>query len=280
MSKQRRVLRYQEKYALAEQLRPRYHTASRTQKTLFLDAFVKATGYTRKSALRLLHHPPGKSGTLTRPRAFLSGPKVQEALMLAWKATDGVCAKRLVPFLPVLLPLLERGGHVHLSEEDRHRLLAMSISTAERMLKTQPKPGKRNLSATTPGPLAKSQIPLCLFAPWEENRPGFVEADLVAHGGETLSGRFLFTLTLTDLATGWTECVPLFSKSANAVVAGLSQARMRFPFPLLGIDTDCGAEFLNEKVIAYCREHHLTFTRGRPYVKTDHCHVEQKMGPL
>jgi hypothetical protein len=87
-------------------------------------------------------------------------------------------------------------------------------------------------------------------------------------------------MTLTDPATGWTECVPLFSKHADAVVAGLSQARVRFPFPLLGIDTDCGAEFLNEKVIASCREHHLTFTRGRPYTKTDHGHVEQKNGAV
>lgn len=243
MRSQRRVLRYREKHALAEQLRPRYHTASRAQKTLFLDAFVKATGYTRKSALRLLHHPPEKPGDLTRPRASLSSLKVQEALVLAWKATYGVCTKRLVPFLPVLLPLLERGGHVHLSGEDRQQLMEMSISTAERILKTRPKPRKQNLSSTTPGPLAKSQIPLCLFAPWEEDRPGFVEVDLVAHGGATLDGCFLFTMTLTDLATGWTECVPLLSKSADAVVAGLSQARMRFPFPLLGIDTDCG-EFL------------------------------------
>ena len=185
MRKHRRVLRYQEKHSLAEQLRPQYHAASRAQKTLFLDAFVKATGYTRKSALRLLHHPPMKPGLRTRPRASLSDPAVQEALMLAWKATHGVCAKRLIPFLPVLLSLLERCGHVHLAGEDRQQLLMMSISTAECVLKNQPKPGKRNLSATTPGPLAKSQIPLCLFAPWEEHRPGFVEVDLVAHGGET-----------------------------------------------------------------------------------------------
>ncbi|HET8842337.1 MAG TPA: hypothetical protein VFN35_12770 [Ktedonobacteraceae bacterium] len=154
--------------------------------------------------------------------------------MLAWKATHGVCAKRLVPFLPMLLPLLERCGHVHLVREDRQQLLTMSLSTAERVLKNRPKPGKQNLSATTPGPLAKSQIPLCLFTPWEENRPGFVEADLVAHGGETLEGHFLFTLTITDLATGWTECVPLFSKSADAVVTvrGAEARRALRIFPL------------------------------------------------
>ncbi len=104
--------------------------------------------------------------------------------------------------------------------------------------------------------------------------------DLVAHCGENLDGRFLYTLTLTDLATGWTECIPLLDKSADAVLAALSQARKLFPFPLLGIDTDSGSEFLNEQLIAYCEQEQLTFTRGRPAVKNDQCHVEQKNGAV
>jgi integrase-like protein len=113
-----------------------------------------------------------------------------------------------------------------------------------------------------------------IFSQWEEHRPGFVEIDLVAHCGDHLDGRFLYTLTLTDLATGWTECIPLLEKSADAVRAALEQARVLFPFPLLGIDTDNGAEFLNAEVIAYCEQEQLTFTRGRPGVKNDQCHVE------
>ena len=119
-----------------------------------------------------------------------------------------------------------------------------------------------------------------MFSQWEEDRPGFVEIDLVAHCGEHLDGSFLYTLTLTDLATGWTECIPLLEKSAAAVRAALGQARTLFPFPLLGIDTDSGAEFLNEELIAYCEQEHLTFTRGRPAVKNDQCHVEQKNGAV
>jgi len=118
------------------------------------------------------------------------------------------------------------------------------------------------------------------FSEWEEDRPGFVEMDLVAHCGEHLGGNFLYTLTLTDLATGWTECIPLMDKSADAVLAALEQARTLFPFPLLGIDTDSGSEFLNEDLIAYCEQEHLTFTHGRPAVKNDQCHVEQKNGAV
>jgi site-specific recombinase XerD len=104
--------------------------------------------------------------------------------------------------------------------------------------------------------------------------------DLVAHCGNHLDGRFLSTLTLTDLATGWTECIPLLEKSANAVLAALKQARTLFPFPLLGIDTDSGSEFLNAELIAYCEQEQLTFTRGRPGVKNDQAHIEQKNGAV
>ena len=127
----------------------------------------------------------------------------------------------------------------------------MSLSTAERFLRSQHKPRLHGLSATSPCPWRKAQIPVRTFSVWEEDRPGFVEMDLVAHCGNRLDGSFLYTLTLTDLATGWTECIPLLEKSADAVLAALEQARKLFPFPLLGIDTDSGSEFLNEELIAY-----------------------------
>jgi hypothetical protein len=151
-----------------------------------------------------------------------------------------------------LVATLERQGHLQFSEEERGQLLAMSVSTAERYLRTQRKPGLHELSGTVPGLLRKDQIPVRIFTPWDEQRPGFVEMDLVMHCGDHLDGSFLYTLTLTDLATGWTECLPLLAKSADTVLAALRQARTLFPFPLLGIDTDAGSEFLNEELIAYC----------------------------
>ncbi len=167
-----------------------------------------------------------------------------------------------------------------LTEEERRQLLAMSVSTAERFLRTQHKPRLYGLSTTTPGSSNKGQVPMRVFSRWDENRPGFVEMDLVAHCGDHLDGTFLSTMTLTDLATGWTECLPLLDKSAEAVLAALVQARMLFPFPLLGIDTDSGAEFLNAELVAYCEREQLTFTHGRPGAKNDQCHVEQKNGAV
>jgi hypothetical protein len=259
---------------------PRYQQASPAQKTLLLDAFVEWTGYTRKYAIELLNHGEYAQQTIQRRRLPQYGPAVQQALFLAWKAAHYVCAKRLLPSLPTLVTLLEQHGHLCLTEEERRQLLTMSPSTAERFLRTQHKPRLHGLSTTTPGPWCKAQIPVRTFSEWEENRPGFVEIDLVAHCGDHLDGWFLYTLTLTDLATGWTECIPLLSKRADAVLAALQRARSLFPFPLLGIDTDSGAEFLNAELIAYCEQEQLTFTRGRPGVKNDQCHVEQKNGAV
>ena len=271
---------FQTRRALLRHLAPRYQQASSAQKTLLLNSFVAWTGYTRKYAITLLNHGEQDQEIIQRRRLPRYSPQVQQALFVAWKATHYVCAKRLLPSLPSLVALLEGHGHLQLTEEERSQLLAMSASTAERLLRTKRKPRLHGLSTTTPGPRCKSHIPVRTFSQWEEDRPGFVEMDLVAHCGEHLGGSFLYTLTLTDLATGWTECIPLLDKSANAVLAALAQARILFPFPLLGIDTDNGSEFLNEELIAYCEQEQLTFTRGRPRVKNDQCRVEQKNGAV
>ncbi len=271
---------FQVRRALLRQLAPRYQQASPAQKTLLLDSFVEWTGYTRKYAIELLNHGEHGQQNIQRRRQPQFRPPVQQALFLAWKAAHYVCAKRLLPSLPTLVTLLEQHGHLCLTEEERCQLLAMSLSTAERFLRTQRKPRLHGLSTTTPGPWSKAQIPVRTFSQWEEDRPGFVEMDLVAHCGKHLGGRFLYTLTLTDLASGWTECIPLLDKSADAVLAALEQVRKLFPFSLLGIDTDSGSEFLNEELIAYCEQEHLTFTRGHPAVKNDQCHVEQKNGAV
>jgi hypothetical protein len=223
---------FQARRALLRYLAPRYQQASPAQKTLLLDSFVEWTGYTRKYAIELLNHGEYDQPTIQRRRLPQYRQEVQQALFLAWKATHYVCAKRLLPFLPSLVALLEGQGRLQLTEEERRQLLAMSVSTAERFLRTQRKPRLQGLSTTTPGLLCKSQIPVRTFSQWEQDRPGFVEMDLVAHCGEHLDERFLYTLTLTDLATGWTECLPLLSKSADAVLAALAQARKLFPFPL------------------------------------------------
>jgi len=188
---------------------PHYRTASSAEKSLLLDTFVKMTGYARKAAIRVLNHPPACTGPIRRSRLPMYGPEVLQALCVAWKATRYVCAKRLVPFLPTLVGFLERQGYLRLSEESRTRLLSMSVTTAERLLRTQRKPVVRGLSLTTAGPLLKAQIPIRTFEQWDEIRPGFLEADLVARCAGRVEGSYLYTLTLTDIATGWNGMSPL-----------------------------------------------------------------------
>jgi hypothetical protein len=168
-----------------------YQSASRARKNLILNDVVKRTGYARKSVIRLLNHPPDNASLIRRPRLPVYGPEVQRALFLAWKATHYVCAKRLVPSLPNLVELLERCDHLRLAEEERRQMLAMSVSTAERFLRTQRQHRVSGPSTTTPGALRKSQIPLRPFSQWEEDQPGFVEMDLVTHCGTHTGGSFL-----------------------------------------------------------------------------------------
>jgi hypothetical protein len=258
-----------------------YREASTVKKkSKLLDAFTAATGYNRKYAMGLLNHAKVEQSTPQHPRPHHYGPEVQHALFLVWHSANRICAKRLIPFLPTLVEALERHEHLCLSEECRKQLLSMSAATADRLLRSQRKQSQPGLSTTRAGTLLKQQIPIRTFEEWNETQPGFLEADLVAHCGTDIEGGYLYTLTLTDVATSWTECLPLLYRSQETVLAALQQARLLFPFPILGIDTDSGGEFINEAVIAYCEQAHITFTRGRPYVKNDQCFVEQKNGAI
>ncbi len=274
----RSLLSFKSKRELLLQIAPRYREASPALKTVILDEFVAATGYARKYAIRLLSHPVAPKLTIERPRPPHYGPEVQEALHLAWTAANHICAKRLIPFLPTLVESLERHGHLQLSEECRAQLLTMSPATADRILRPARTHERRSIATTRSGTLLKQQIPVRTFQQWNEATPGFMEADLVAHCGPSAEGPFLYTLTLTDIATGWTECLPLLGRNQEAVVAALKRARQLLPFPLLGLDTDNGVEFINMELLAYCEAEQLTFTRGRPQKSNDQCYVEQKNG--
>ena len=273
-------LSYQARRALLQQTVPQYREASLSQKRTLLDVFVAATGYHRTYARWLLNHADEVQQTLQRPRPPQYGPEVQHALFLVWNAANRICAKRLIPFLPTLLEALERHEHLQISEKCRSQLLAMSAATADRLLASQRALSQHGLSTTRAGTLLKQQIPIRTFEEWKESRPGFLEADLVAHCGTDIEGGYLYTLTLTDVATGWTECLPLLYRCQETVLAALQQARLLFPFPVLGIDTDNGGEFINETVLTYCEQAHITFTRGRPYLENDQCFVEQKNGAI
>jgi hypothetical protein len=270
------MMSFQARRELVVQTAGRYRAADHAQKTVILDEFVAATGYARKYAIRLLAQPAAAAAPrIQRPRPRAYGSEVQEALVAAWAAANFICGKRLVPFLPELVTALERHGHLTLSDEVRGQLLALSPATADRILRPFRQGDKpRGQVTTKPGSLLKHQVPVRTFADWKENRPGFVEADLVAHCGGSMHGTYLNTFTLTDIATGWTECLPLIYRSQEEVLQALGRARQLLPFPLLGLDTD------NSSLLEYCARERITFTRGRAYRKNDQCHVEQKNGAV
>jgi hypothetical protein len=244
-----------------------------------LEEYVASTGYARKYAIRLLGQPTMPvATTITRPRAPQYGVEVRDALQLAWPAANRVCAKRLVPFLPDLVASLERHGHLVLSDAVRAQVLTISPATVDRLLRHPNQ--SRGLSTTKAGSLLKHQVPVRTFAEWDDVRPGFMEADLVAHCGGNASDAFLYTQVLTDVATGWTECVALLHRGQDDVTHGLDQVRRLLPMPVLGMDTDNGSEFINHHVIAYCEGEGITFTRSRAYTKNDQCFVEQKNGSI
>lgn len=193
---------FRSKKELLLQIAPRYNEASAALKTVILDEFVAATGYECKYAIRLLSQPIAPNLTIKRLRPPHYGADVQQALHLAWTAANHICAKRLIPFLPTLVESLERHGHLHLNEEHRSQLLMMSPATADRILKPYRKREGHGISTTRSGTLLKKQIPVRTFSDWNETKPGFLEADLVAHCGTSSEGSFLYTLTLTDIATG------------------------------------------------------------------------------
>ena len=257
---------------------PRYRAARGQERGRILEEFVASTGYHRKYALTLLNHPITK-GTARkqrrRPRQYVFA--VQQALVTCWRAANGICSKRLLPYLPELVRVLEQHGELHLEAATKARLLVLSPATADRLLQAERKLAKpHGLGTTKPGTLLKSAIPIRTFAEWDEAQPGFSEIDLVVHCGTTTRGEYLHSLTVTDIATGWTECVALRNRGQQTVFQALVLARGRLPFPLRGIDSDNGSEFINAHLLRYCQQEELTFTRSRPYKKNDQAYVEQK----
>ncbi|MEA3197228.1 MAG: hypothetical protein QOF32_1280 [Gammaproteobacteria bacterium] len=218
----------------------RYREGTSAAKRRILDEFVALTRYHRKHAIRLLNGGTGAAAATTRGRLKLYDEAVRQALIVFWEASDRICGKRLKPLLPVLLPSLERHGHLTLDPTVRTQLLAVSAATIDRMLSDARASagGRRSRSKTTPA--VRRRVPVRTFADWHEPLPGFVEADLVVHCGESMAGSFASTLVLTDIASGWTECIALLVRESGLIVEALRRLRVTLPFPLRGIDTDNG----------------------------------------
>lgn len=265
------------KRELVEVVRARYLKASKGEKQKILDELTSPTGYHRKHAIRVLKNQ--RQRCLKRRRTghqTIYGGEVVQALEQIWEIYGRICSKRLQPFLAEGIRVLERCQEIELAEETKALLLKISSASIDRCLRPARIKSPHGLSTTKPGSLLKNMIPVRTFTEWDQEQPGFLEIDLVAHCGNTTEGQFLCTLTCTDLATGWTDVTGLLNRSQQAVSEVLRRMRHRLPFPLLGIDSDNGGEFINDLLYRYCLNEKITFTRSRPYQKNDQAHVEQK----
>lgn len=261
-------------YAAA--LWPEYRRAARSEKSRLLDQAERLTGYHRKSLIRVLARteraPRRRSG---RPPIY--GSEVRAALVRLWEASGLLGSKRLVPFLPELIEVLERHGQLALPARLQRQLVAISPATVDRLLARERRRVRPVPYVHRRAPSALQQaIPVRTFGEWGDVRPGAVQADLVLHCGSRARGRFLTTLLVVDVATGWIDCQAVAGLNYHRVKSALHHVGCRWPVPIRELHTDNGGEFLNEALSGYCRAHEIRFTRGRAYKKNDQAWVEQK----
>ena len=292
------MLDMRQKKAITKELRKRYNQATKKKKGIMLDEFCATTGYNRCYASFILKIKKEKvlgyirTGRNTikfvaaknnkgknkkgRPRIYTYD--VFLALRKIWTIFDFICGKRLAPFMAEAVRKLEKHMELDIKAGVRKKLSAMSASTIDRLLKAEKDKQRlgKGRSGTKPGTLLKKSIPIRTFADWDDAVPGFCECDLVAHDGGNSSGDFAQSLNFTDIATCWDVTAAATNKAQVNVFRALEAIVARFPFKVLGIDSDNGSEFINAHLLNYCLKNEITFTRSRAHKKNDSCFVEQK----
>jgi Integrase core domain len=260
----------------------RYRSARRMEKGRILDELCSTTGWHRKHAVRVLRQPETRKGIhALRERRRRYGAIIKDALTALWEASDRVCGKRLKVMIPTLLPALEEHGRLKLGKGDRDLVLAISAATIDRALgdvKIAASGGKRRRAGFYSA--IRREVPIRTFNDWKGPPPGYCEVDMVAHGGTSVAGSFIQTLTMVDVATGWTECLPLITRDGSLVVEAIKHVQSLFPWLLRGVDFDNDSAFMNDTVVPWCREQKLEVTRSRAYKKNDQAFVEQKNGAV
>ena len=260
------MLTMRQRQAITKELKARYKKATKKEKVL---RYITTGG---KRIKYILEKKKKKK------RARIYGHDVFLALKKIWTIFDYLCGKRLAPFISETLEKLEHHREINLEPTVREKLLKVSASTIDRLLKPEKDRYRlgKGRSGTKPGSLLKKAMPIRTFADWDEAKPGFVEADLVGHDGGNSSGDFIQSLNFVDIATCWDIPVACKNKAQVHVFGAIMAASARFPFRIAGIDSDNGSEFINAHMLRYCIENKITFTRSRAYKKNDSCYVEQK----
>lgn len=265
------------RFEVLQRLRRRYARAGAEFRHRLVSELCSVAGYERKYAIKLLNGSrPGPRG---RPRGGsqrLYGQAEAEVARAIWRWADYPCGKRLVAMLPLWRPAYEAHCGA-LPAEVRQKLERISAPTLDRLLAPHRLKLQRPHGGTQPGRLLRNQIPVRCES-WDIERPGYLEADTVDHGGTSTEGDFMRSITYTDIYSGWTEQAAIWNKSATEVLKQTRQIEGQLPFPLLGFDSDNGGEFLNHALCRYfrCRGRPIEFTRSRSYHKNDNAHVEQK----
>lgn len=260
------------------QIQKRYRRARKKEKKIILDEVTQTTGYGRKHAIAVLR------GLYRHTKKPIKHPRKRRYDILDAIVLAKVCAllswinsKRIQPQIGVAIESLVTAGELHCSFQQKEKLIKISPATIDRLLKKYKKrPVEKGNSYTKPGTLLKTQIPIRTFADWNEKNVGFFEMDLVGHEGRNASGDFAFTLDFVEVHVQWTEQICVRNKAQSHVFEGIKIIRGRLPFPLLGVDSDSGSEFINYHLLAYCTTEKLTFTRGRAGKKNDNPFVEEK----
>jgi len=285
-------LTMQEKKALTREISKRYQQAGKKEKTKILDELVKTTGYNRKYILHILANLgrtttvrlAGKTiklQTSNKKRKKGGGRKPKYTgdfiivLRKIWAFFSYRCGKILAPFIREQMRFLEKPFRI--TETEKELLLSVSPSTIDRVLKADKKKlALKGKSLTKPGKLLKKHIPIRTYYADADKKPGFFEIDTVHHCGNSDSGEFCLTLTATDVYSGWVELRSTLNKAHKWVFEALLDIKSSLPFPLAGLDSDNGSEFINHALLKWCRDEHIQFTRTRAYKKNDNCFVEQK----
>jgi len=268
---------------MREQL-PHYLKADKQAKANILNDICRICGYRRKYATWKLGDmqkkpPVEREGRQRRRRKKTYGPECIPPLKYIWEFLEFPCGERMQPYLPTIIPLLERHGNLSILPVVRDKLLAMSIATVDRLLEKQRHVRRRKAQSTTrAGTLLKNQIPVRHELWPEDTVPGYEEMDFVAHCGEKNAGDYVATLSTIDIATTWIEHAAILGRSKQRTVVALENMEKRLPFTLKGIDPDNDGQFINYFLYDWCQAHTppVEFTRSRAYRKNDNAHIEQK----